>query len=146
MNRKRAQLRGKVRSNGIRALTKDTIPLGGKAAERVDPILLYIAPSQVTVSSCRIVGRPPFDRAYRNVFTPLIIYSSYITLFLHSFYTRSHPTDLETYRWGLLHAFDRHLVPNECPDVVDSVPMCSEFPVLSVRVWAKQNIVDRIHT
>jgi len=72
------------------------------------------------------------------LFIPAIIsYSSYITLFLHSFYTRSHPTDLETHRWGLFHALDRHLVPNECPDVVDSVPRCGEFPVLNVRSWAK---------
>ena len=59
------------------------------------------------------------------------------TLLLHSFYTWSPRTDLETHRWGLLHVLDRHLVANECPDVVDSVPMGGEVPVLNVRAWAE---------
>ena len=90
---------------------------------------------------CRNAERPPVDRAHRNVFTPAIlqinIFVSYSTLLLHSFYTWSPRTDLETYSWGLLHALDRHLVANECPDVVDSVPMGGEVPVLNVRAWAK---------
>ena len=35
----------------------------------------------------------------------------------------------ETYRWGFLHALDRHLVANERPDVVDAVSMTGEVSV-----------------
>lgn len=122
---------------------------GGKAAAHVDPILFY--DSFEASPFCFVysfVESPPVDKGmYRNVSTPTaIIYSSYITLFLHSFYTRAPPSDLKTHRWGLFHALDRHLVPNECPDVVDPVPMCGEFPVLNGRAWAKYDVVDRIHT